>query len=212
MGLFQKRPDIGNSRPAYTLGMHKTLLVVGLGNIGGEYDGTRHNVGFASVDALATAIDASSWSNKKDLKSYISTANAGDTRVILCKPTTLMNLSGNAVQAVANFYKIAPENIVALHDELDIGFGNIRTRIGGGSAGHNGIKSVTQQIGEGYGRVRIGIGPKVPEQIDSADFVLGSFNKAEQKQIPNLLQETTALLTEYIYSAKLPTETRSFII
>ncbi len=212
MGLFQKLPDIGHSRPAYTLGMHKTVLVVGLGNIGKDYEHTRHNIGFVCVDALATAIDADSWSNKKDLHAHIATASAGDTRVILCKPTTLMNLSGKAVQAISHFYKIAPEDIVVVHDELDINFGAIRTRTGGGNAGHNGIKSISQTIGEGYGRVRIGIGPKSPEQIDSADFVLAKFNTKESQQIKNLTQETTAILTEYIYSAQLPVETRSFIV
>lgn len=212
MGFFQKRPDIGNSRPAYTLGMHKTLLIVGLGNIGKEFDGTRHNIGFDCVDALAGALDFDSWTVKKDLKCHITIKTLGETRVILCKPTTLMNLSGEAVHAVAQFYKIAPENIAAVHDELDIDFGNIRTRIGGGSAGHNGIKSVTQHAGEGYGRVRVGIGPKAPEQIDSSDFVLAKFSAKEKEQIKNLLQESTAILSEYIYSTQLPTETRRFIV
>lgn len=194
------------------MGMHKVLLIVGLGNVGSEYDGTRHNIGFACVDALAKSQDFEPWTNKKDLKAQIATQTIGDSRVILCKPTTLMNLSGEAVQAVAHFYKVNPDHIVAVYDELDVDFGIIRTRLGGGSAGHNGVKSVTKHIGEAYGRVRVGIGPKHPEHIDSADFVLARFSKAEQGQVTNLLQETTAILTEYIFSADLVVETRRFIV
>jgi PTH1 family peptidyl-tRNA hydrolase len=212
MGLFQKRPDIGNNLPAYTIGLHKTLLIVGLGNVGKAYDATRHNIGFACVDALAKSQDFDTWTLKKDLKCHLTSKTISDNRVIIIKPTTLMNLSGESVQAVMSFYKIPAADIVAVYDELDIDYGNIRTRIGGSAAGHNGVKSLIRHIGESFGRVRIGIGPKHPEQIDSADFVLGQFNKTEQQQIPNLLQETTALLSEYIYSAALPSETRRFIV
>ena len=203
MGLFQKRPDIGNNLPAYTIGLHKTLLIVGLGNVGKAYDATRHNIGFACVDALAKSQDFDAWTLKKDLKCHLTSKTISDNRVIIIKPTT---------QAVMSFYKIPAADIVAVYDELDIDYGNIRTRIGGSAAGHNGVKSLIQHVGENFGRVRIGIGPKYPEQIDSADFVLGKFNKTEQQQIPNLLQETTALLSEYIYSAALPSETRRFIV
>jgi PTH1 family peptidyl-tRNA hydrolase len=212
MGLFQKRPDIGNNLPSYSIGLQRTLLVVGLGNVGTEYNSTRHNIGFASVDALAKSQDFDPWTLKKDLRCHFTSKTISDNRVIIIKPTTLMNLSGESVQAVMSFYKIPLEHITAVYDELDIDFGTIRTRIGGGSAGHNGVKSLTQHCGEAFGRVRIGIGPKHPEQIDSSDFVLGKFSKAEQQQIPNLLQETSALLSEYIYSATLPTETRRFIV
>lgn len=123
-----------------------------------------------------------------------------------------MNLSGEAVQAIVNFYKLAPDFIAVLHDDLDVHFGQIRLRTGGSSAGHNGIKSITQHLGENYGRIRIGIGPKTPVQMDSADFVLHKFTVGEQAQIPNLIKESSAILTEYIYSGQgLPTETRSFI-
>ncbi|MEO8862987.1 MAG: aminoacyl-tRNA hydrolase [Candidatus Saccharimonadales bacterium] len=212
MSLFERKTEFGNAKPMYTLGLDKTLLIVGLGNIGKEYDDTRHNVGFACVDALANSQGIDVWSNKKDLKSFVAMGKIGDTRVVFCKPTTLMNLSGDAVQAVSNFYKIVPSDIVVIHDDIDIDFGQIRTRVGGGSAGHNGIKSISQQLGEDYGRVRVGIGPKLPEQIDSADFVLAKFSKSEQTKIPQLLKESTAILTEIIHGQKVPTETRSFII
>jgi PTH1 family peptidyl-tRNA hydrolase len=137
----------------------------------------------------------------------------GDTRVIAIKPTTFMNLSGDAVQAVAHFYKIPAEKIVVVHDELDISFGQVRLRSGGSAAGHNGLKSVIGAIGEGFGRVRIGIGPKEPEQIDSADFVLQKFSKDQQSHMGELTREVSAILSEYSYGdGQLPQETRNFIV
>lgn len=213
MALFQKKPVLGDNIQFYTLGQNKTVLLVGLGNIGKEYDGTRHNIGFACLDAFVKKNDdMSGWIEKKDLKCHVSTGRIGDTRVIAIKPTTLMNLSGEAVQLVANFYKIAPSQTTIIHDELDIDFGLIRTRQGGSAAGHNGIKSIIKHFGEETGRVRIGIGPKKPAQIDSADFVLAQFSKKEQAQLPNLYQETNALLSEYLYGTNLPTDTRTFIV
>ena len=130
----------------------------------------------------------------------VAEGRLNDTKVILMKPTTFMNLSGEAVQAVTHFYKIPTNRTLVIHDELDVNFGQIRTRAGGSSAGHNGVKSVSEQLGdENYGRVRIGIGPKKPAQIDSADFVLQKFSTKEQKDIPALVKEATAILSEYAY-------------
>jgi PTH1 family peptidyl-tRNA hydrolase len=125
-----------------------------------------------------------------------------------------MNNSGEAVALTANFYRLDPGSIIVLHDELDVDFGHIRTRVGGSSAGHNGIKSITSSIDyENYGRVRIGIGPKKPAQIDSKDFVLKDFTKSEKEQLPHLYKELNAIITEYIYgSGPLRAETRSFIV
>ena len=149
---------------------------------------------------------------KKDLKCLLSSGRLGDTRVIAIKPTTFMNLSGEALQAVASFYKLSAEHTVIIHDELDIDFGQIRLRVGGASAGHNGLKSVIQHFGEEVGRIRIGIGQKTPAEIDSADFVLQKFSETEQAQLPNLYREINAILSEYIFGEQLPRETRSFII
>lgn len=198
----------------YTVGLNKTVLLVGLGNPGKDYALTRHNVGFMALDAFVEASDEmADWVEKKDLKCLMSTGKIGDSRVIAIKPTTFMNLSGEAVQAVVHFYKIAPEHIVVVHDELDVEFGQIRLRQGGSSAGHNGIKSVTEHLGEEYGRVRIGIGPKKPARMKSEDFVLQKFSKEQQDLLPDLLRESTAILSEYVYSNQpLPHETRSFIL
>jgi PTH1 family peptidyl-tRNA hydrolase len=213
MALFQKKqPQVGTHAPIYTLGLQKTVLIVGLGNVGQEFAETRHNIGFKVVDALAVSQELEKWTNKKDLKSQIAMGTVGDTRVILAKPTTMMNLSGQAVQAVSHFYKINPQDIVVVHDELDIEFGQIRTRMGGSSAGNNGVKSVIEHMGEDFGRVRIGIGPKKPAAMDSADFVLAKFSPKEEKQLKNLVQEATAILTEFIHGQQLLAETRTFIV
>ena len=213
MPFLQKRPNVGQPTQFYTLGQNKTILVVGLGNIGREYEDTRHNIGFACVDAFALQNDFDPWIEKKDLRCHFASHTIGDTRVVIIKPTTLMNSSGQAVQAVTTFYKINPARMIVVHDELDIPFGQIRTRVGGSSAGHNGIKSITNALGEDYGRVRIGIGPKTPEQIDSADFVLGKFTTDQQADMPSLTREVNAILSEYIFGdSQLPHETRSFLV
>jgi peptidyl-tRNA hydrolase, PTH1 family len=213
MALFQRRPQLGDGIQFYTLGQNKTVLMVGLGNPGKKYEGTRHNIGFACLDAFVAANDFDPWIEKKDLTCHMATATLGETRVIAIKPTTFMNLSGEAVQAVMHFYKIPAEKLIVVHDELDIPFGQIRMRTGGGSAGHNGLKSLMAQLGEEFSRVRIGIGPKEPEQMDSADFVLAKFSPEQQKHLPELAREVNAILSEYAYGdGQLLQETRNFIV
>jgi PTH1 family peptidyl-tRNA hydrolase len=213
MSLFQRKPQTSDPVNYITVGMNKTILLIGLGNPGKDYAGTRHNLGFMCLDEFVErSDDMEAWVQKKDLKCLMSMGKLGDTRVIAVKPTTFMNLSGEAVQAASSFYKIHPADITVLHDELDVDFGQIRLRTGGSAAGHNGIKSITQHLGEGYGRVRIGIGPKRPARMKSEDFVLQKFSEEEAEQLPNLSREVNAILTEYIYGGELPHETRSFIV
>jgi peptidyl-tRNA hydrolase, PTH1 family len=213
MGILTKRPIFDSSVPMYDFGLNTTVLIVGLGNPEKEYDGTRHNIGFAVVESFADKQAFDKWTLKKDLHCLQTTKVFGNTRVILCKPTTFMNESGRAVKAIQHFYKIDNSKTLVVYDELDINFGHLRTRIGGSSAGHNGVKSVTQACGEDYGRLRVGIGPKKPKQMDTSDFVLAKFSPKEVDHLPQLLQETNALLSEYAYGdGKLTTETRSFII
>ncbi len=213
MALFQNRPQVSNPLNYVTVGLNKTVLLVGLGNPGPQYEQTRHNIGFACIDAFVSGTtEMGGWVEKKDLKCLLSSGQLADTRVLVVKPTTFMNLSGEAVQAVSHFYKVPLEQIVVVHDELDINFGQVRLRVGGSAAGHNGIKSITQHLGEDYGRVRVGIGPKVPEQIDSADFVLQRFTADELSHMPELTREVTAVLSEYAYGSALPNETRHFLM
>lgn len=209
MALFQRKPTFSSNLPVFSTALTKTLLIVGLGNVGKKYDGTRHNIGFAAVNEVARNQDFDPWVEKKDLKCLMTQKTVGDNRIILCKPTTYMNVSGEAVQAISHFYKVPLNQILVIHDELDIPFGQIRTRTGGSSAGHNGIKSVTQHVGEEYGRVRIGVGAQTP--METSDFVLAKFSKEEQAHLNALLKETNAILTEYMYSANLLNETRTFI-
>ena len=212
MAFIQRRPQ-ADKPLAYTttIGMNKSLLVVGLGNPGEEYTRTRHNTGFMCLDYFATRNDFGSWQIKKDLKSQITAQTLGDTRVILCKPQTFMNLSGEAVQAMQRFYKLDNARTVVVHDELDVNFGQIRLRVGGSAAGNNGIKSISQHVGEAYARVRVGIGPRTPEQMDTADFVLQDFGGTEQAALPAMQREVAAILSEYAYGAAFTSETRVFL-
>jgi len=211
MALFQKKPMVTSSAPAYTIGATKTLLIIGLGNPDRKYKGTRHNVGFAVLDDFARHNDFPSWTNKKDLKAELTMHNLGESRVVLAKPTTYMNSSGEAAQAVQRFYRIYNPYTLAVYDELAIPFGQIRTRVGGSGAGHNGVKSLIQHLGDDFGRIRIGVGNGQAQTADGAEFVLSGFNKAEQGSLPKVLREASALITECIFSSHLPHDTRTVI-
>jgi PTH1 family peptidyl-tRNA hydrolase len=211
MALFQKKPQIESSAPLYTLGANKTILIVGLGNLGKEYADTRHNIGFAVVDEFAKKNDFPAFITKKDLKTELCVQNIGENRVILIKPATFMNNSGEAVQAVQHFYRVYNQNTLAVYDELALQFGQLRTRLGGSDAGHNGVKSLIQHIGEDFSRLRIGVGSQVAQKADAADFVLGKFSKKEQQVIPLVIREASAIVTELIFSGQLPNETRNVL-
>ena len=160
-------------------------LFVGLGNPGAGYAGNRHNIGFMAVDRIAADHGFGPW--KKAFKGMVADGRLGDTRVLLLKPDTFMNLSGQAVQAAMTFHKILPADVVVFHDELDLAPGKIRTKLGGGHAGHNGLRSIHGHIGDAYGRVRLGIGH--PGHKDAvAGYVLHDFAKADADWIENLLR------------------------
>ena len=213
MAWLQKRPQVTVQNNYFTVGKTSTLLIVGLGNPEKKYANTRHNIGFNCLDTFCAKYpEMSAWVNQHDLQCLIAKGQISDQRIIAIKPTTYMNLSGQAVNLVAKYYKIQPEHIVVVHDELDIDFGHIRTRYGGSDAGHNGIKSVSAAIGANYGRIRIGIGPKQPPEIDTADYVLQPFNQQEHEQLSNLQRECVAILSEFSYSQHLNEETRNFIV
>ena len=165
---------------------NKPIMIVGLGNPGPEYVRTRHNVGFMAVDALAGA-DAT-WKNEHD--ALTARADIDGRKVIFVKPMTFMNLSGNAVGAIARFYKIPTENIIVIHDDMDLPVGKLREKVGGSSAGHNGIKSIDAAVGAEYRRIRIGIGhPRDFDlKIDAADWVLGRFGDDELKTITSVIK------------------------
>ena len=213
MSLFQKKTVEHSQNFSLTTSMSNTVIIVGLGNVGKQYDLTRHNVGFMCVDALHDAqSEFDPWQDKKNLFCQLSSGTFGHTKVIIIKPTTFMNDSGKSVRAVLDFYKIPITKVVAVHDELDIPFGQIRTRIGGGSAGHNGIKSIVKHTDETFGRIRIGINAERPSEMESSDFVLAKFSKEEQVDLTKLTREVQSILIEYIYRGEISPETRSFII
>lgn len=160
-------------------------LWVGLGNPGAKYAANRHNIGFMAVDRIAADHGFAPW--KKGFQGLVSEGRFGAARVILLKPETFMNLSGQSVRAAADFYKIGPEAITVFHDELDLAPGKCRLKQGGGHAGHNGLRSIHQHLGEAYGRVRLGIGhPGDKDRV--APYVLSDFAKAEADWLDDLLR------------------------
>ncbi len=161
------------------------LLMVGLGNPGPEYAGHRHNIGFMAVDAIAEAYGFGSWRSK--FSSRISEGQLGGQKVMLQKPETFMNRSGLAVAQAAHFYKLALDDILILHDELDLAAGKLRIKEGGGVAGHNGLRSIAEAIGtKDFKRVRMGIGHP-GDKAKVTGHVLGNFSKADREWLTPLL-------------------------
>ena len=166
---------------------NKPLLVVGLGNPGVQYVRTRHNVGFIAVRHFVP-VDAA-WRREHDALTY--SENVDGRRVIFVLPQTFMNNSGIAVGALMRFYKIPIENLIVIHDDMDLPVGAMREKVGGGSAGHNGIKSIDAAVGAEYRRIRIGIGhPRdLGLPINPADWVLGRFSDAELSEISSVISK-----------------------
>ncbi|MGV8872322.1 MAG: aminoacyl-tRNA hydrolase [Rhodococcus sp. (in: high G+C Gram-positive bacteria)] len=176
-------------------------LIVGLGNPGPQYEKTRHNVGFMVADALAGRIGGAFSSHKKS-NSDVVQARLGSRSVVIAKPRTFMNLSGQPVAALARFFSIDPANIVVVHDELDIDFGSLRLKLGGGEGGHNGLRSISQHLStKDYLRVRVGVG-RPPGRMDPASFVLKPFSAPERKDLGVVVEEA-ADAAELLLSAGL---------
>ncbi len=160
-------------------------LFVGLGNPGANYAGNRHNIGFMALDRIAADHGFGPW--KKACHGLMSEGRLGLEKVVLLKPGTFMNLSGQSVQAAVAFYKLALNEVVVFHDELDLAPGKMRVKQGGGHAGHNGLRSIHGHLGEAYGRVRLGIGH--PGHKDAvAAYVLNDFAKADQDWLEDLMR------------------------
>lgn len=168
-------------------------LVVGLGNPGPTYAGHRHNIGYLVVDELARRLGSSFRSHKTGRADVVEGRFGGPgadvPRVVLAKPRSFMNEVGGPVKALATFYKVPPARVVAIHDELDIGFGTLRIKLGGGDNGHNGLKSMRSSFGSGdFFRVRAGIG-RPPGRQEVADFVLSNYSSTERKELPFQVDE-----------------------
>ena len=159
-----------------------TWLIVGLGNMGSEYEGTRHNVGFEVIDALADTLDIPVQRLK--YKALTNTAELAGEKVLLMKPTTYMNLSGEAVEQAASFYKIPPERVLVISDDVALPPGKLRIRPSGSAGGHNGHKNIALHLhSENYPRLRVGVGGKPHPDYDMADWVLSKPQGEERKAI-----------------------------
>jgi PTH1 family peptidyl-tRNA hydrolase len=168
--------------------MAEPLLVVGLGNPGPNYAKTRHNVGFMVVDLLAGRIGSGLKAHRKS-GAEIATGRLAGRAVVLAKPRTYMNESGRNVGPLAKFYSVAPADVIVIHDELDIDFGRIRLKCGGGVAGHNGLKSVAAALGtKDFQRVRVGVG-RPPGRKDAATYVLEPFSSVERPEVPTICEQ-----------------------
>ncbi|MBP7769528.1 MAG: aminoacyl-tRNA hydrolase [Aliarcobacter sp.] len=175
-------------------------LIVGLGNIGEKYQFTRHNIGFLVIDEITKNLSTSNINNSNFQSTLLKSAYT-----LFSKPTTYMNNSGLAVYAIKEYYKIDLENIIVIHDDIDLPFGTVKFKIGGGHGGHNGLRSLDAHISKEYIRVRIGIG-KPANKDDVANYVLSNFSKEELNKLTDIITHTIkaieALKTEEIDQVK----------
>jgi len=166
------------------------LLIVGLGNPGTQYENTRHNIGFKVIDKLVDDFGARDVSKSSFQGKLFKTSN-----ILFLKPSTFMNLSGNSVQIVKNFYKIELEDIIVIHDDIDLPFSALRFKNGGGHGGHNGLRSIDSMIGKEYTRVRMGVDkPSYKSQV--ADYVLANFSVEEEKKLAGWIAHTAYAVKE----------------
>ncbi len=173
-----------------------TFLLIGLGNPGREYRDNRHNVGFMLIDRLAVRLNARGM--KLQSKAIVTDVVYEDYKLILAKPQTYMNLSGHSVQGLAHFYKIPLENILVAHDDLDLPFGALRIRPGGGPGGQKGVASTIERLGsKDFPRLRIGIG-RPPGRMDPADYVLQNFPKDEMSALSEILDRAEQAALEFV--------------
>ena len=169
-------------------------VVIGLGNPGKKYEKTRHNIGFIAIDSLRKKLNISD--EREKFQALISEKNIDGEKVIFLKPQTFMNLSGNSVIEIVNFYKLdSKKDIIVIYDDMDLPFGDIRIREKGSSGGHNGIKSIISHIGEEFIRIKCGIGAKEKGAIE---YVLGEFNQTEQKSLDEILDNIDNCVIEMI--------------
>ena len=186
MGIFDLFKQI-ESGSAGNLHGKLTWIVAGLGNPGLEYENTRHNAGFLTMDELAKQCGAKL--DQMKFKSDCGEAMLGEVRCLLMKPTTYMTLSGDAIAAAANFYKIPPEQVLVIYDDISLPPGKLRLRRKGSAGGHNGIKSIIAQLGtEEFPRIRVGVGAKPNPQYDLADWVLSKFSEEDMTALQPALE------------------------
>lgn len=173
-------------------------LIVGLGNYPKEYNLTRHNIGFLVVDYIQENYNFENWSENKKFICNLSRGFLFDKDCLLIKPNTYMNLSGDSVIKVMQFYKLKAEDLIVIHDELDFDFGIIKTSQSRNSAGHNGIKSINSHIADKYNRIRIGIGRPENKEYDISNYVLSKFTNEEQGKLDEIKKNTVLTIKTMI--------------
>lgn len=174
-------------------------LIVGLGNAGTEYENTRHNLGFMVIDEISKKYKLN-IKNEKKLKADMCVTMLDGETIILAKPTTFVNLSGDSVVKIANFYKIQTQDIWVISDDLALDFGTVRVRVGGSSGGHNGLKDVISKVGEDFTRFRIGIKNDMLEKVSTEKFVLQKFNKDEQEKLNDIVKKSAEIVIDSLKS------------
>lgn len=180
-------------------------LILAQGNPGEQYAKTRHNVGFLALDFYSSKREIE-FVAKSKFQADIAEFTASDEKIIFAKPTTFYNETGQSARKLADFYKITPENILVIHDDLALPFGTIRTREKGSDAGNNGIKSLNSHLGEHYARIRVGIANELSDTIDSSDFVLSKFSGKEAKKLDDdILPKVGELIDDFISGARVDT-------
>ncbi len=173
-------------------------LVAGLRNPGAGYEGTRHNVGFEAVDRFAVRSGEQFARGPSRIKGMMAQIGAGDDRTLLFVPNTFMNESGEAVRSALVYNKIPAEDLLAVHDDIDLDFGRLRLQVGGGSGGHNGIRSIERSLGTNdFSRLKIGVG-RPPGSMDPADYVLRRFAKAEREEMDLVLEDATDVIGAWL--------------
>jgi len=174
-------------------------LIVGLGNPGKEYQKTRHNIGFMAVDVLADHLGGE-WRAKPKWRAEVSEIDHHSQKVLLIKPTSFYNLTGEVVRQIGDFYKANySEDLLVIHDDLALDFGTIRVRHKGSDAGNNGIKSIISHIGEGFWRVRIGTNSPLATHVDAANFVLTKLSFTERRRLKSTLTQVTQIASNFIH-------------
>lgn len=168
-------------------------LIVGLGNPGQTYEQTGHNVGFVALDELALALKADAFASRKKFIAVVAELSATKEKIILAKPQTFMNNSGQAVSGLLRFYRLTPADLWVLHDDIDLPLGTIRISVGASAAGHRGVQSIIDSIGsQAFTRFRIGIQPKTPRKIPTEKYVLQKINRTAKVPLGKAIEQTVA--------------------
>lgn len=180
--------------------MKPSLVIVGLGNPGKQYENTRHNVGFLAVDVLSENFGQGSWQDKQKFAADIQEARIGIAPVLLVKPKTYMNLSGDCVRKIVDFYKLEPANVLPISDDIDLPFAELRLRMKGGPGTHNGLRSIVETLGEDFPRLRIGLGQPPSAQHDLSSWVLSRFGEEQLQTLTQTLSTIPDMLSEFVLS------------